>query len=261
MTVPPIVLSMPGMEAISPRRNLVYKTADGHNLLADLYLPCRPDGLCPAVILIHGAVPPGEAVRPKDWAAFDSWGRLFADTGMAAVAFNHRMSWNNGFDPANLVVADEDVQDLITYMRQNGAALGIDRERICLFAFSAGGPMLARPLAERPEYVRCYIGFYPFLGNAAWTNPTEGERFSPTAAVGRGNDDRISIFIARAGLDMPMLNQMIDPFVAAARAKGAEVTLVEHPNGRHGFDFLDDDETSRMIIRQAVEFARSNLLG
>ena len=64
------------------------------------------------------------------------------------------------------------------------------------------------------------------------------------------------MFVARAGLDQPMVNQAIDGFVTEALAGNAPLDLMNHPAGRHGFDILDDDERSREIIAHAVAFAQ-----
>jgi hypothetical protein len=35
--------------------------------------------------------------------------------------------------------------------------------------------------------------------------------------------------------------------------------VVNHAQGQHGFDVLDDNETSREIIARAIAFARTHL--
>lgn len=67
------------------------------------------------------------------------------------------------------------------------------------------------------------------------------------------------ILVARAGLDNPWLNDGVDRFVAGALARGATLDLLTHPDGRHGFDILDDDDRTRGIIRRTVEFLRERL--
>ncbi|HET7451254.1 MAG TPA: esterase, partial [Thermoanaerobaculia bacterium] len=67
------------------------------------------------------------------------------------------------------------------------------------------------------------------------------------------------LFVARAGLDHPFLNASIDRFVAEALAANAEIDVMNHPQGRHGFDILDDDPRSREIIGRTVEFLKTRL--
>jgi len=68
------------------------------------------------------------------------------------------------------------------------------------------------------------------------------------------------MFIARAGHDeVATMLDSIDRFVAEALSKDIALTLVNHPQGVHGFDNQNDDERSREIIRTAIEFIRLHL--
>ena len=260
-TTKPIVYSTPGMREVQPRKDLVYKTVGDENLLADLYLPAggQASAPYPIVAFIHGAVPEGIGIKPKDWAVFVSWAKLIASSGMAAITFNQRLCWKNGFDPSGVSAGAADTEDLIRYVRDNSKSLGVDPDRICIAAFSAGGPLLAPLISESPDYVRCYVGFYPYLGDPLPADPAEAGRFSPLAALKRSGRKLPPFFIAKAGLDMPLMNDSIDAFVEAGNSTGAEITLVDHPTGHHAFDIMDDDDTSRAIIKQAVDFMRSRL--
>jgi len=53
-----IVFSVPGMDAVSARRDLVYKTAESEPLYMDVYSPPGPPRPRPAVILVHGGPVP-----------------------------------------------------------------------------------------------------------------------------------------------------------------------------------------------------------
>lgn len=39
------------------------------------------------------------------------------------------------------------------------------------------------------------------------------------------------------------------------------IEVLVHPQGRHGFDVLDDDARSREIIARTIEFLRARLGG
>jgi len=68
------------------------------------------------------------------------------------------------------------------------------------------------------------------------------------------------LFIARAGRDnIPLLNEGLDRFVARALEVNAPVTLINRPEGVHGFDNQTDDARSREILRAAIGFARNHL--
>jgi hypothetical protein len=57
----------------------------------------------------------------------------------------HRLEYPNKF----LENAAQDVTAAINYLRANADKYNVDKDRICLIAFSAGGPMLS--LAMRGE--------------------------------------------------------------------------------------------------------------
>ena len=67
------------------------------------------------------------------------------------------------------------------------------------------------------------------------------------------------LLVARTGLDHPWLNAGTDRFVQEALARGATLDLLNHPNGRHAFDILDDDARTKEILRRALDFLRERL--
>jgi S-formylglutathione hydrolase FrmB len=84
------------------------------------------------------------------------------------------------------------------------------------------------------------------------------KRYSPLhameALVASGNRPP-PIFIARAGRDsIPMLNAGIDNFAAAALRLNAPLTIMNYPEGDHGFDGVNDTAQSRAIIKAALKF-------
>jgi len=189
-----VVLTVPGMDAVSARRDLPYKTGDGTGakpLCMDVYSPPGPQRDRPAVILVHGG--PIPMLGARRMGVFVSYGELLAACGFVGVAFDHRF-----LAPDRLPDAAGDVADLTTHVRANHA-----------------------------------------LGEDARSAPP--------------------VLVARAGLDNPWLNGGADRFVQAAMARGATLDLLNHPEGRHGFDILDDDARSKQIIRRTLEFLRDHL--
>lgn len=254
-----VVWSVPGMDAVSTRRDLVYKTGDGQPLQMDVYAPAGPPGPRPGVILVHGG--PIPRTGAKNMGVFVSYGELLAASGFVAVTFDHRF-----LAPSRLTDAGSDVADLVVHVRTNAGSLGVDPERLALWAFSGGGPFLAAPLRERPAWLRAVVAYYaaldlqqPAPGADSGIGSELRQAFS--AVLGLGEDARSApaVLVARAGLDHPWLNGGIDRFVQAAITKGATLDLLNHPEGRHGFDILDDDLRSRQIIRHTLEFLRDAL--
>jgi acetyl esterase/lipase len=254
-----IVCTVPGMAAVTARRDLAYKTADGRSLCMDLYPVPGPEQPRPVVVLVHGG--PVPMLGARRMGVFVSYGELLAASGFVSIAFDHRF-----LAPSRLEDAARDVADLIAHVRTNAAALGIDPERVALWAFSGGGPLLTAGLRERPGYLRALVAYYAVLdlqepapGTESGLGPDLRRAFSPVHALGEDARSTPPVLVARAGLDDPWLNRGVERFVQAALAKGATLDLLNHPEGRHGFDILDDDDRSRHIIRRTVEFLRDHL--
>lgn len=262
LVMKPVVYRVAGMEKVSVKTNLKYTTADNPNLLMDVY---TPPGLAqgerrPAVIFIHGSA--GAEAKAKDWGIYISWGRLVAASGMVGITFTHRLGYPKPF----LQDAAADVSAAVAYVRAHADSLGVDKDRLCLAAYSGGGPLLSAALRERPPYVRCLVSFYAFLDvrQSEMHRPYESaetlERFSPVAQLAGGVEGLAPLFVARAGLDqIPTMNDSIDRFIREAVAKNVALTVYNHPRGVHGFDNQTDDERSREIIRAALDFMKTHL--
>jgi acetyl esterase/lipase len=264
MTKLPIVYSIPGMDRTAVRRDVVYRTAgetsDQTALLMDVYSPGGSEKTrLPAVVLIHGGPVPNAS--PKDWGVFTSYGRLLAASGFAAVTFNHGFS-----GPERLLDAAADVDGAIANVRADADGLGIDPDRIALWAFSGGGPFLSAAMRDRPPFVRALVAFYAILdlrakppGASAAVTDEMRRDFSPLVHLGTEGTGMAPIFIARAGLDHPLLNGPMDRFIQEALARNLTLEVMNHATGRHGFDILDDDARSREIIARTLDFLKARL--
>ena len=258
----PVVYRVPDMEKVTVKTNLKYTNVDNPHLLMDVY---TPPGLSkgerrPAVLFIHGGA--GAEAKAKDWGIYVSWGRLVAASGMVGVTFTHRL----GYPKPLMQESAADVDAALTYVRANADTLGVDRDRICLAAYSAGGPLLSPAMRNRPTYVRCLVAFYAFLdvqqSELHRTNetPETVKNFSPITHLANEAGYIPPMFIARAGLDeIPTMNDSIDRFIREAIARNAAVTVYNHPHGVHGFDNQTDDARSREIIRAALDFMKLHL--
>jgi acetyl esterase/lipase len=255
-----IVFTVPGMEDVNVRRDLVYKTADDQPLHMDVYSPPGPAQPRPAVVLIHGG--PIPRIGAKNMGIFASYGELLAASEMVALTFNHRF-----LAQGRVVDAGNDVADLLAHVRLDANSLGIDPERLAVWAFSGGGPLLAAPLRDRPAWLHAVVAYYAVMdlqqeppGQAAPISADVRRTFSPLDAVAQGAGRVPPVLVARGGLDHPWLNGTIDRFVQAALHAGVAVELLNHPEGRHGFDILNDDPRSKEIIRRTLDFLREHLL-
>jgi len=248
----PVVYSLPGTETVEVRQNLIYGRVESAELAMDLYSPpgTAPGARRPAVVFVHGGpIPAPPVMQPKDWRDYRDFGRLAAASGFVADRASD---------------AQSDIGRLIRFAREECGSLGIDPDRLVLWAFSGGGILLSEFIRRPPPFVRGLIGFYTLMDLRSFPAADPSRlpdqdtlaRFSPVAALDDASGPVPPILIGRAGLDLAPLNASIDRFVESALRKNVDLTVRNHPTGEHGFDVLNDDDLSRDIIRQAFAFLK-----
>lgn len=251
----PLLYAIPGMDQVTASKNIVYKRAGTDVMMLDVWAPKQPTPR-PAIVFVHGGPLPGNLLtQPKDWGIYLSYGRLAAASGFVGITFNHRLY---GLD--RLADAQSDLVDLVRHLRDNAATYGIDRDRLCLWAFSGGGTMLSAAFGDQLPGVRCLVSYYGVLDRrgqraeipATVTDSTLQE-LSPVYRVSVGH--RVPpMLIARAGKDNPAINATVDAFINEAKTKRAPVQVIEHATGQHAFDALDDDARTREVIAETMRF-------
>jgi acetyl esterase/lipase len=117
-----------------------------------------------------------------------------------------------------------------------------------------------------PALLRGVRGWGQFTG---WGRLLAGEglatvAFEHRAIAEAGSEAVVGEVVAAAGAVRARAGELgldpdIDGFVAAATDRGLRVELVEHPDGHHGFDLVDDSDASRAVIRRIVGFLRHHL--
>jgi hypothetical protein len=255
------VYRIQGMENAMIRKDVVFRTAEAGPLTMDVYYPAdiASGARLPAVVFVAGYNDVGYekmlGCKFKEMAMSGSWGQLTAASGLVAIAYTNR-------DPA------ADLDALLQHVRQNAPALGIDENRIGVFACSGNVPLaLWALMQEGRDFLKCAALLYGFMldldGATGVAEAAQMFRFTnPTA--GTSIDDlppTLPLFIVRAGQEQfPHLNDSIDRFVAKALTRNQPITFVNHATGPHSFDLLHDSETTREIIRQLLSFLRSQLL-
>jgi len=237
--------------------NIAYFEDERGPLLLDAYLPSRPGGPWPAVLLVNGDAPEPIIAPAKDWGVYRSYGEHLAARGIVGLPFNHH-STEGG---SRIAEVAREVAAAITYARSHADELEVDADRIGVWAFSAAGPFAVAPLLrERPAHLRALAVFYTIWDLTPFRDvdppPSEAAitEWSAASALGDSAAGLPSVFVARAGRDGARLLAGTDRFLARALELGLDVQLHNHPTGQHGFDMRDDDARSREIIRVALDF-------
>jgi dienelactone hydrolase len=258
-----LVYQAPGADAVIVRRDVEYHATDAGALTMDIYHPpgAQAGAPLPAVVLMLGYSDLGAQAffgcKFKEMESFISWARLIAASGLAAITYG------TGREPA------ADIDALLRYLRQNAASLGVDENRIGVWACSGHVPNALSVLMQPDrDYLKCAALCYGFMldldGSTSVADAARTFRFVNPGA-GKSVEDLppgTPLFIARAGRDEnPGLNDTIDRFLAKALHRNLPVTLVNHAAAPHAFDLMHDSETSRRIIRDVLAFLRFHLLG
>jgi hypothetical protein len=250
------VYEIPGMDAVTIRRDVSYTPADDSRTM-DLYYPphvCEGMSL-PAVLFVAGFPDPGferfAGCKLKETAGYVSWGQLVAANGLVGITYSNQ-------EP----VADLD--RVVAYLRQNSTALGIDARRISLWACSGNVPTALGLLMQNREArfssaLLSYgimldpdgtIGVAQAALQLGFANPCDGKSVDDLPK-------EVPLMIVRAGNDQtPRLNDTIDRFVATALVRNLPLTLINHATAPHSFDLLEDSETSYEVIRSMLAFLR-----
>jgi acetyl esterase/lipase len=243
-----IVLRVPAMDDVTVRRDLPYPGVEA-GVTFDLYLPAAAAQPPPLVLFVFGFPHPAFSAGLKLMGAYTSWGRLLAASGMAAVTYTYR-------DPVR------DLAALFDHLRAQAGELGIDRERVALWAASGNGPTALGLLFDRPPTTfRCAVLAYAFLLDAAdaaakfgFADPAAGKTIADLP-------EHLPLMLVRAGKDQtPQINQRLDDFVAGALARNLPLVLMNHATGPHAFDLFEDSDGARTAIRAIVDFLRRRLI-
>lgn len=253
-----IVYSVPGMAQVKVQKNLVYKTVGDLQLQMDVYAPprLRRDERRPAIIFVSGDAPWEMLKDLKDWGIYVSYGQLAAASGFVGVTFNHRST--EKFTKIRDAAAD--VDDAINYVRSHADSLNIDPNKICLWAYSAGGPFLRTMMREKPGFVRCIVTYYSMLGIAQGAAADEIVReFTVANYLGQNPKQVAPMMIVRAGKDVPFINDSVDEFLREAVRQNIDLEFINYVEGVHGFDVENNNDRTREIIRRTLDFIKLHL--
>lgn len=212
----------------------------------DLYPPDDTSRPRPGVLIVHGGPVPAEVrPTPRDWPVYRGYASLVATRGVVGATVDHRLH-----NPGAHLMAADDVRAAVEALRADPR---VDGERIALWFFSGGGLLSADWLREPPPWLRCVALTYPVL--VPFPGWPVDPRFHPVDAVGSAGD--LPIVLTRAGRDNPVINEGIASFLSAAKTRP---DVVEVPRGRHGFDYLDDDDASRAAVERATDLVLATMI-
>lgn len=214
----------------------------------DLYPPDDLTERVPAVLIVHGGpVPAAVRPTPRDWPVYRSYASLLAGRGVLAATVDHRLHHPGAYPEAAI-----DVRAAADAVRADPR---VDGDRLAIWMFSGGGLIAADWLREPPPWLRVLALTYPVL--AAYPGWPDNPRFRPAEAVAGAGD--LPIVLTRVGREDPAVAVGVAAFVTAATDAGANLEIIDVPDGQHGFDYLDDDDVSRAAIVRSIDLVLEGL--
>jgi dienelactone hydrolase len=211
---------------ITVTSDVQYGESAGTRLAMDIYRRATLEGRqgaaarMPALVFFNRAT---GADRSQPFYA--AWARAAASKGIIGILPDLRPGSE---------AADCDV--LIAYLSQHASELGIDG--IAVYAGS-GNVFAALPFVEDPKQtaIKAAVMYYG------------------SAPIAQFRLD-LPVLYVRAGLDRPPVNESIASLAALAVAQNAPVTLLNNAGGHHAFELIDDNDATRLVIDQTLDFVK-----
>ncbi|MCK6543540.1 dienelactone hydrolase family protein [bacterium] len=220
----PFVFRPPNTTGIVVKADILFSQADGKELFFDLYQP-RESRNRPILIFLNMVGGP-----QRTWGIYKGWGIAAAADGLAAINFDTRSDR-----------AEEVFDSLIEYLRKNGQSLGVDPDRIAVYAASANMNRGMRLMMDSARtYLKAGLAFY---GNS------EINSFRMD----------LPILVIRSGLDNVLTNSAVDFLFKKAIHANAPWSLINYSGGHHGFEVEDPNDYSVYLIRTVLQFAKNHL--
>ena len=245
---------------ITVESDVVYRTVDGEQLGADVYLPAGQGDDRPAVLLVHGGGWVG-----GDKGSLQQQGMQLAEAGFVAVSVSYRLAPDHPY-PA----AVDDVEAAVKWLRKKPQrqAYGIDRDRIGAIGSSAGGHLVGMLAAlgdgklDKGARIAAAVSWSgpmdvttvaaivdggnplpqgaaitTFLGCETGACPAEtAQEASPFTHVDRTDAPTL---LANSDAELVPL-ALVQPMVDALEAADVENELIVYPGNRHARALLPD---------------------
>jgi len=221
----------------------------------DIYYPSNSDKPFPAVVLVTGYPDPGfekmTGMKLKDVAQNQSWGKLLAASGVAAIVYT-------ASDPV------QDALELVDWICAKGEGLGIDAQRLGLLSVSGNVPNALHVLQYRPRF-RCATLCYGFMLDTETDTGVSAAatqfHFANPNSTELNLATELALLVVRAGKDaFPGLNNSIDNFIANSLRCNRDLEFINYAQGEHAFDIKDSSLRSLQLLRRILEFNRQRLI-
>jgi acetyl esterase/lipase len=181
------------------KRDLVFKSVGGQDVLMDIYYPVQSSGERPAVFYYTHGGGWWSGSKELDGQTREIFSRLL-ETGVVCVSANYRYAGKGtAACPVNMRDCVVDARDGMRYLKKSESALGIDASRIVTFGTSAGGHISLMLNYSPPESFvgdpsLAAHGVRPIAG-VSWYGPadfTDSDLFVPAGIKATLSPDRFT---------------------------------------------------------------------
>ena len=256
-----VVFELSGMDDVIVKKDIPYLNIADSTLRMDIYYPPNFDfqRKIPAIIIVYGCTNEGQVKLTgnqfRNWSVHISLCKIIAASGMAAIVYET-------VDPEN------DLISLAKYIHSNQDKLLIDKNNIGAFTCSSNTPTaISNILNTSSNIFKCAVVYYGIFLTQDFEYLPQIDSISQKMGFKnpRLNEPKnwkkdVPLLIVRAGLDDdPYVTHSLLNFYNNAINQNLPVTLINYPNGLHGFDFYNDNDTTRMIIKSTLDFWKFNL--
>ena len=228
LCAPAVALAQPAPYAFPPvapgvtvSSDVEYAKSESTPLAMDVYKPAPGSSTRrPALIFFNRAFG-----QERKWDFYVSWARTAASKGLVGIVPDIR----GGSEVS-------DFKLLLAHLEHWGSEHGIDG--VAVYAAS-GNVSAALPALQDPTLplVKAAVIYYG------------------SANVQQLRLDLPLLFV-RAGLDRPPLNEAIVSLTSRAVGQNAPWTLRNYAGGHHGFEAVDNNDLTRRVIDDTLEFVR-----
>ena len=251
-----VAYEVAGMNDVITKKDIPYLKTSDSTLKMDIYYPPKFDfkRKIPAIVFVFGYTNEGQLKTAKHqlrtWSPYTSWCRVVAASGMAAIVYET-------INPEN------DLKSLIQYVNSNTDNLNIDTNRIGAYSCSANTPTeIAYILNDSNCIFKCAVVYYGIFLTTDFKHISTIDTLSqnmgfvtPRLSEPTSWNKNVPLMIVHAGKDfVPHTNESLTSFVEKAIVQNVPITLMIHSNGIHAFDIYTDNESTRQIIKNTLEF-------
>lgn len=230
-----VVLDSPAMKDVTLKKDVTYLKDERSTLAADIYLPpgMKAGETRPAVIFLN-AIGDGPAGRVKEWEIYSSWPRLVAAHGMVGISMD-----------ADGGRIQDSLGGLFAFLEREGSRHGIDASRLGVYAASANTTQsIIYLMSDRASKgIRAAALYY-------------GATPSPETPFRR--DLPVLYILAEGDLHGGFGQQSANLWQRVSEAR-APWTLVFAADLLHAFDAFQDNDTSRRVVMQTLDFWKTHL--